>query len=57
MFFALAWFMEQNDRSRIDWVTTQGALTPSGSASLSPRYTIADSVTSELSVGGPQAAE
>ena len=120
MFFALTWFMEQNDRSRIDWVTTdaargalmrraislarargehdsitkadlrdavgsrfrpifalralgvrdvtasfldrvvghhiteltaQGALTPSESASLSPRYTIAESVTSELNAG------
>ena len=120
MFFALTWFMEQNDRSRIDWVTTdaarsalmrraiasarvrgeqdsitkadlrdavgsrfrpifalralgvrdvtasfldrvvghhitelvaQGALTPSESASLSPRYLIAESVTSELNLG------
>jgi len=25
MFFALTWFMEQNDRSRIDWVTTDAA--------------------------------
>ena len=120
LFFALTWFMEQNDRSRIDWVTTdaargalmrraiasarvrgeqdsitkadlrdavgsrfrpifalralgvrdvtasfldrvvghhitelvaQGALTPSESASLSPRYLIAESVTSELNLG------
>ena len=120
MFFALTWFMEQNDRSRIDWVTTdaarsalmrraiasarvrgeqdsitksglrdavgsrfrpifalralgvrdvtasfldrvvghhitelvaQGGLTPSESASLSPRYSIAESVTSELNLG------
>ena len=121
MFFALTWFMEQNDRARIDWVTTdaarkalmrraistarvrgeqdsitkadlrdavgsrfrpifalralgvrdvtasfldrvvghhitelvaQGALTPAESASLSPRYMIAESVTSELNIGG-----
>jgi len=126
MFFALTWFMEQNDRSRIDWVTTdsargalmrraisfarlrgeqdsitkadlrnavgsrfrpifalralgvrdvtasfldrvvahhineltaQGVLTPSDSASLSPRYTIAESVNSELNVGAGQSSE
>jgi len=126
MFFALTWFMEQNDRSRIDWVTTdsargalmrraisfarlrgehdtitkadlrnavgsrfrpifalralgvrdvsasfldrvvghhineltaQGALTPSEEASLSPRYTIAESVNNELNVGAGQASE
>jgi len=126
MFFTFTWFMEQNDRSRIDWVTTdsargalmrraisfarirgeqdsitkadlrnavasrflpifalrmlgvhdvtasfldrvvghhinkltaQGALTPSDSASLSPRYKIAESMTNELNVGAAQASD
>ncbi len=33
-------------------LVAQGALTPSESASLSPRYMIAESVPSELNIGG-----
>ena len=123
MFFALTWFMEQNDRSRIDWVTTdaacgalmkraitfvrargefesitkadlrdavgrrfrpifalrllsvrdvtasfldrvvghhiteptaQGAITPADTASLSPRFAIAESVTDEINAAAQQ---